>query len=169
MFPEPRIHRVKSRFHQRGMLCGMGVGRYGRGNAFDVTVSGDSFTAFNAGADAIAAMIWATDGTRDEKANLAASTQVFASTDWIIPNSANDQLGFRIRHTSETGDTGTPWSPAGTINTYLALSSPHIYQVTDTTALVTTRSVTFNIQIDDGAGNVLSQASQTLTADREDF
>lgn len=133
-----------------------------------VKVSADTYTAFNAGANAVAYMIWNQDGTRDEKANVAASVQVFSGTDWVIPNSAAPG-SYRIRHTSATGDTGTPWSPAGAINTYLSLSSNRLYSVTDTTATFATRSVTFNIQIDDGAGNVLSQASQSLIADREDF
>jgi hypothetical protein len=149
------------------MLSGMGVRRASWGGA-EITVSADSFTAFNAGADAVAQMIWGTDGTRDEKQNSEASSQVFASTDWIIPNGAASGT-YRIRHTSETGDTGAPWAPNSSINVYSSLSAAGTYAVTDTTATVTTRSVTFNIQIDDGAGNVLSQASQTLTADREDF
>lgn len=167
MFPERRVHRVKSRFHQRGMLSGMGVRRASWAGSADVTVSGDSFTAFNAGADAQAFMIWNQDGTRDEKANASASVQVFSSTDWVIPNSAAPG-SYRIRHTSATGDTGD-FTPAAAINVYVSLTSNALYDVLDTTAIAASKSVTFNIQIDDGAGNVLSQASQTLTADREDF
>lgn len=132
-----------------------------------VTVTARTNTAFNFGADAIAYMLWIQDGTRDDKDNLDASTQVLSTTDWVIPNSAAPG-SYRIRHTSATGDTAH-WSPAGTINVYLGLTATRTYQVTDTTTVATTRSVTFNIQIDDGAGNVLSQASQTVTADREDF
>jgi hypothetical protein len=148
------------------MLSGMGV-RRAAWDAAEVTVSGDSFTAFNVGADAQAFMIWNQDGTRDEKQNADAATQVFASTDWVIPNGAAPGSN-RIRHTSATGDTAD-FTPAGTINVYLALTSNRLYDVLDTTAAAASKSVTFNIQIDDGAGNVLSQASQTLTADREDF
>ena len=149
------------------MLSGMSVRRSVQGVDATVTVTADSNTAFNVGADAIAYMIWNQDGTRDEKDNALASTQVHASTDWVIPNSAAPG-SYRIRHTSATGDTGD-WTPAGAINVYFSLSSNRLYSVTDTTTGFATKSVTFNIQIDDGAGNVLSQASQTVTADREDF
>lgn len=149
------------------VLSGSSVKRSVAAGEGTVTVTADSFLAFNSGEDAIAYMIWNQDGTRDEKNSTIASVQVFSSTDWVIPNAAAPG-SHRIRHTSVTGDTGD-WTPAGAINVYLALSSNRLYSVTDTTIGFANKSVTFNIQIDDGAGNVLDQASQTLIADREDF
>lgn len=167
MFSERRIHRVKSRFHQRGMLSGMGIGRWGRINSPIVTVTSRTNTAFNAGADARAYMIWNQDGTKDFKDNLEAAAQADANTDWVIPNSAAPG-SYRIRHTSATGDTAD-FTPAGTINVWLALTSNALYDVVDTTVLSTIKSVDFDIEIDDGTGTALDSASQTLTADREDF
>ena len=112
-------------------------------------------------------MIWNQDGTKDFKDNTDASTQVNATTDWVIPNSAAPG-SYRIRHTSATGDTAD-FTPAGTINSWLALTSNALYDVLDTTITATVKSVDFDIEIDDGGGTALSSASNTLTADREDF
>ena len=131
-----------------------------------VTVTGRTNSAFNLGANAQATMIWNPDGTRDDKDNTSAAVQVLASTDWLIPNSGAPG-SYRIRHTSATGDTGS-FTAAGAINTYISLTAARSYYVIDTTIIFGGKSVTFNIQIDDGT-TLQSQASQTVTADREDF
>lgn len=133
-----------------------------------VTITNDTNEAFNFSADAVAQHIWNTDGTLDEKDNSNSPIQINASTDWIIPNDAASS-SYRIRHTSATGDTGAPWVPAGAINTFIAISAARAYKVTDTTATIGGKSVTYAIEIDDGSGTALDSGSMILTADREDF
>ena len=132
-----------------------------------VTLSGDTNSAFNFGANAVAFHFVVNDGTFDEKDNTSANVQIHSATDWIIPNGSAPG-SYRVRHTSESGDTGSPWVPAGTINVYLPLTVTRGYKVTDTTPTFGGKSVTYTLQIDDG---VTSQdtGSYTLTADREDF
>jgi hypothetical protein len=133
-----------------------------------VTLTGDGNTAFAFGEDSNAYHIANSDGTFDEKDNNSSNTQIHSSTDWIIPN-ASAPGSYRIRHTTNTGDTGASWwFPAGLINTYLALTSNRTYRVRDNTVSAGGKSVTYTLEIDDGS---VSQdtGSYTLTADREDF
>ena len=131
-----------------------------------VTLTGDTNSAFAFGSNATAYHFFNNDGTTDEKDNSSANVQINASTDWIIPNSAAPGT-YRIRHTSATGDTGA-FTPAGAINTYIALTTSRNYFVVDASPTAGGNSVTYTIEIDDGS---VSQdtGSYTLTADREDF
>ncbi len=131
-----------------------------------VTLSGDVNAAFNFGANAVAYHFANSDGTFDEKDNTSPVIQINASTDWIIPN-ASAPGSYRIRHTSAVGDTAW-FVPAGAINVYIALTVIRGYRVTDTSPTLGGKSVTYTLEIDDGA---VSQdtGSYTLTADREDF
>jgi hypothetical protein len=131
-----------------------------------VTLTNDTNSAFNFGSDAHAEHFFNADGTVDERDNFGVNTQINSGTDWVIPNSAAPG-SYRIRHTSAVGDTGA-FTPAGVLNTYIALTSNRIYRVTDTTTVFGGQSVTYGIEIDDGS---VSQdtGSFTLTADREDF
>lgn len=133
-----------------------------------VTITNDTNSAFNFGANAIAQHIWQTDGTLDEKDNTSPNVQINSSTDWIIPNSAADS-SYRNRHTSATGDTGTPWVPAASINVWASMTSARGYQVTDTTVAFGGQSVTYVVEMDKGTGTALDSGTMTLTADREDF
>ena len=132
-----------------------------------VTLSGDSNSAFNFGADANAYHFANPDGTFDERDNNNAAIQINVSTDWVIPNGAAPG-SFRIRHTSAVGDTGSDWFPAGAINTYISLTVIRAYRVRDQSTFFGGNSVTYTLEIDDGS---VSQdtGSYTLTADREDF
>ena len=96
--------------------------------------------------------------------------QINSGTDWIIPNGSAPG-SYRVRHSAESGDTGGPWTPAGVINTFLALTSDRAYCVTDTTTGAGGQSVSYTIDIDDGSTiqDSSSALGMTLTADREDF
>lgn len=132
-----------------------------------VTVSIRTNIAFNFGANALAYMIWNADGTRDDKDNSNSAVQVLSSTDWIIPNSAASS-SYRIRHSSESGDTGSFFS-YGSINTWYAISGSRTYYVVDTTPGPGSKSCNFTIEIDKGSGTALDTGLCTCTADREDF
>ena len=163
----PRKNIVTSRNRQFGNI-GLRMGFIAAAGGPVVTVTADTNQAFNFGSDAIARHIWNSDGTLDERDNNNTAVQINADTDWVIPNAAAPGL-YRIRHTSATGDTAE-FTAAGAINTYIALTSSRTYQVIDTTPTNDgTRSVDYNIQIDDGAGNLLDSALMTLQANREDF
>ncbi len=159
---------VRGLRYQRGSLSGMSVKRIAGASAADVvTITAGTFIAFAFGADATARHHFRSDGTFDTQQNNQTAVQINASTDWIIPNSSAPGA-YRVRHTAESGDTGGPWTPAASINTYVALSTNRIYKVVDTTTTLTTRSVDYTAEIDDGSVSQDSSA-MTLTADREDF
>lgn len=133
-----------------------------------VTITNDFNSAFRFGNDAIAYHHFNLDGTVDEQDNVSSAIQINASTDWIIPN-GDASSSYRVRHVSATGDTGTPWVPAGAINTWLSFSTNRSYRVTDTTVTAGGQSVVYGVEIDDGGGTALDTGTMTLDADREDF
>ena len=148
-----------------------GAALHGEGGAADVvTVTDDTNNAFNFMADATARHIWNSDGTLDEEDNLGTPVQINSGTDWIIPNGSAPG-SYRIRHSAESGDTGGPWTPAGVINTFLALTSSRAYRVVDTTTGFGGQTVNYTIDIDDGVTiqDSSSALGMTLSADREDF
>ena len=147
------------------MLSGMSVKREVNSGSAVVTLTNDSNTAFNFGADALAYHIAGADGKMYEKDNAVANQQINSGTDWIIPN-ASAPGTYRIRHTSVSGDTAD-FTPAGTINVYLALTAARNYLVTDTTTGTANKSCTYTLQIDDGTTSQ-DTGSFTLIADRED-
>ena len=136
-----------------------------QGAADVVTLSGGTNTAFSFGSNALAYHLANSDGTFDQKDNFAASQQINATTDWVIPNSSAPGT-YRIRHTSLSGDTAS-FTPAGAINVYLGLTSTRSWLVTDTSPGFANKSCTYTLEIDDGTTSQ-DTGSYTLTADRED-
>ena len=130
-----------------------------------VTLTGDSNSAFNFGADATAYHYANSDGTFDERDNNSTPIQIHSSTDWIIPNgSAPGSYG--IRYQNMTGDTG---DYVGSITTtYAALTANRYAAVRDTTTGFGGKSIDYDLEIDDGS---VSQdtGAYSLDADREDF
>ena len=148
------------------MLSGMSVKRAILTPSAVVTLSGHFNPSFSFGSNCYAYHIAGADGKFYQKDNSAAAIQVNTGSDWIIPNSAAPG-SYRIRHTSATGDTAD-FTPAGTINNYLSLTSAATYELVDTTVGPTTKSITYTLEIDDGTTSQ-DTGSYSLTADREDF
>ena len=129
-----------------------------------ITLSGESFTAFNIGADATAHFRVAANGNLYKKANEGSWVQFDTTDDWVRPASGAPGP-FRVRHTDEVGDAFTSWGVSGT---YYALTSNRDMFIVDSTPTAPTKSVTMTWEIDDGADSQ-DTGTFTMTADRDDF
>lgn len=131
-----------------------------------VTLSGETVTAFNFGANATAHFKVDNDGNMYERTNSGSWSQIDSSTDWVRPTSSAPG-SYRTMYDSETGDTGflVAWGFSGT---YYAVSTDREMYTYDNTSVAGGKSVTCDFHIDDGSTEQAT-ASYTMTADREDF
>jgi hypothetical protein len=112
-----------------------------------VTVSGESvFTDVHVSPDPGTAFVrFNTNGTVDSLVD-GVTTQIDASTDWIIPNSAASGL-YEIMAHQNSGDAVTP---SAALDTWLALSSSRQWGFSST-ALNVTANLTISIRFNGGA------------------
>ena len=109
----------------------------------EVTVSGGSYSSTSAAAGATSRVTFNTDGTVDVLQD-GVTTQVFASTDWVIPN-GGDKSPFDIRYTLHSGN-GIA-APAAE-DTYVDFSANRAYSLVRVLASgVGTSAAEFTIQI----------------------
>lgn len=132
-----------------------------------LALSGETVTSLTSGIAAIAEIQVKSDGTVFKDTSTTSPSQIDATTDWIIPNSASGSKTYYIRYTSLVGDALTA-APAAE-DAWIAISGTMIYRLVDASAPAGGKTATFTIEISDNAsGPALVSASYTLTVDRED-
>jgi hypothetical protein len=99
-----------------------------------------------------------TDGTVDKRES-ASYTQVNSATDWIIPNGAASS-DYEVRYTGHSGDAFT--TEAAAEDTWIALSSNRLWQLSKNTAGFYSCTCTFEIR--KGTGATIDTALCTFTA-----
>ena len=133
-----------------------------------ITLTGTTVFAFSFGSNATAQLFVNQDGTVDQRINNGSFTQIFASTDWVIPNGSAPGT-YQTRYTNRTGDTlDAPTSALE--DTWRALSLGNFsLSLVDSTPLAGGQAANFDIEIRLGTGSALASTSHGLDADREDF
>ena len=121
-----------------------------------ITLSGQSVSEVGAG-EQIAGIRINTDGTIDQRTALATYTQIDASTDWIIPNSAAADATYHVKWTPGVGDPLTTGSDS--TGTWLELNTNREWFLKDTAAL--THQATLAIS-NDGGTTTLDSATYNL-------
>lgn len=117
-----------------------------------VTVSGSStISSFNQSAQ----VRFNSDGTVDAITN-SGTTQLSASTDWIIPNDAAPGT-YQIRATLTSGST----PDGGTLDTWLAMTISRVWTLSPP-GTSGTRNCTLLIEMRDGTGPVIDSGSYPL-------
>ena len=131
-----------------------------------VTLSGQVISSFSFGSNALSAVIVDSTGIMQQQLNNGVPTQIDASTDWIIPNSAANS-SYRVRYTNKTGVAFT-FNNIGAENVYAAISVDRQLEITDSNPTPGGVQATFTLEIDDGS---VSQdtGAYILNAEREDF
>lgn len=131
-----------------------------------VTISAATVSAFSFGTNATANYKVQTDGTIDRQLNGGSDVQINTATDWIRPTAAASS-DYEVRHQSQTGDTS---SYTGDLtSTWQDMSQQRNGQVLDATITAGGKSVTQTVEMRKNGGSVLSSATITISADREDF
>jgi hypothetical protein len=131
-----------------------------------VTLSGGTFSTTTS-STAISGIRVNADGTVD-KLTGASYSQVSASTDWIIPNSAA-YYGYEVRVTNVS------WASAATgfdaeaaaEDTWISMDSNREWKIIDSTSGgAGTKDVTFDVEIKDSGGTTQASTSYRLYAER---
>ena len=148
-----------------GNMTILGPGMFDMVTAGVVTVSGEVIDDSGVGARTyIARLRLLSTGTTDKRENTT-TTQIDASTDWIIPNGAAPD-DYEVRYVSHTGQ-ALNGSTNLTENNWAALTSNAIMTLTKALAGAESQSCSFTVEVRKGSsGGALDSASYTLSIDR---
>lgn len=131
------------------------------------SLSGNSNTASNSGANATAEFKVDQDGNMYERDNVGSWVQINTPRDWLRPTSQAPG-DWRVRYTNAVGDTADLTVTAAEDAWHSLSGGDFILTLVDSTSGPATKTVTFDLELDRGGGTALESGSYTLTADRND-